>query len=96
MNEYVSVDDIVKRYTFHAMEKAEKEISQILYEVKKHNEDMIPASVLEDIKAEIEYLKMHRAKYLTDENELCISALDVLEIIDKYMDSCISARGKND
>lgn len=53
MSEYVSVDDIVKRYKFHAMEKAEKEISQIIYEVKKHNEDMIPVSELEEIKAEI-------------------------------------------
>ena len=53
-SEYVSVEDIVKRYMFHAEAKAGEEISQIINEVKKHNEAMIPKSVLEDIKAEIE------------------------------------------
>ena len=55
-SKYVSVEAIVKRYMFHAEEKAGKEISQIINEVEKHNEAMIPISILEDIKSEIEDL----------------------------------------
>ena len=40
-NKYVAVDDIVKRYLFHAEDRASQEISQILYEVKKYDEDDI-------------------------------------------------------
>ncbi len=36
-DKFVAVDDIVKRYLFHAEDRAEKEISQILYEVKKYS-----------------------------------------------------------
>ena len=40
-DKYVAVDDIVKRYLFHAEDRASQEISQILYEVKKYDEDDI-------------------------------------------------------
>ena len=85
MNGYVSIDDIVKRYIYHAEEKAGKEISQIIYEVKKHNEDMIPVSELWTIRKEIENLP--KLYPYTDHVDNYIKTSDVLKIIDKYMES---------
>lgn len=82
MSEYVSVDDIVKRYKFHAEDKA-KEISQIIYEVKKHNENMIPVSKLYDIRNEIQNLT--KLYPYTDHAESYCKTSEVLQILAKYI-----------
>jgi len=41
-------------------------------------------SILDKIRAEIEWLKLHKAEFLTSDNKICIDSQEVLDIIDKY------------
>jgi hypothetical protein len=40
--------------------------------------------VLDKIRAEIEYLRLHKAEFLTSDSKVCIDSQKVLNIIDKY------------
>ena len=42
------------------------------------------ASALDKIRAEIEWLKLHKAEFLTSDNKVCIDSQEVLDIIDHY------------
>ena len=42
-------------------------------------------SVLDKVRAEIEQLRLHKAKFITSDGEVCIDSQEVLNIIDKYM-----------
>ena len=42
------------------------------------------SDVLDEIKAEIEQLRLHKAQFLTNDNKVCIDSQDVLNVIDKY------------
>ena len=41
-------------------------------------------AVLEQIRAEIEQLRIYKAQFLTNDNKVCIDSREVLDIIDKY------------
>lgn len=53
-----------------------------LYSVIKQK--YIEREVLDRIRAEIEWLKSHRAQFLTSDNKVCIDSQEVLNVIDKY------------
>lgn len=42
------------------------------------------SDVLDKIRAEIEWLKLHKAEFLTSDNKVCIDSQEVLDIIDHY------------
>lgn len=42
------------------------------------------SKVLEQIRAEIEQLRIYKAQFLTNDNKVCIDSREVLDIIDKY------------
>ena len=39
---------------------------------------------LEQMRSEIEQLRLHKAEFLTNDNKVCIDSQEVLDIIDKY------------
>lgn len=41
-------------------------------------------NILDEIRAEIEQLSLHKAQYLTSDNKVCIDSQAVLDILDKY------------
>lgn len=44
----------------------------------------IKSDVLDKIRSEIEWLRLHRAEFLTSDNKICIDSQEVFDIIDKY------------
>ncbi len=50
----------------------------------KINNNSNTNELLEKISAEIEWLKLHRAQFLTYDNKICIDSQAVLDIIYKY------------
>lgn len=50
--------------------------------IEEKNENII--EVLEQIRAEIEQLRLHKAQFVTNDNKVCIDSQEVLDIIDKY------------
>lgn len=48
------------------------------------SEQEIVKPYLDEIRAEIEQLRLHKAQYLTSDNKVCIDSQAVLDIIDKY------------
>lgn len=54
------------------------------FDAERMIRDMPTVDVLEEIRAEIEQLRIHKAEYLTSDNKVCIDSQAVLDIIDKY------------
>ena len=60
----------------------------IKHEVEHHLTDYRPLEIigngipLDDVKAEIEQLRLHKAEFLTSDNKVCIDSQAVLEILD--------------
>lgn len=40
--------------------------------------------ILDNIRTEIEQLRLHKAQFITSDNKICIDSQEVLDIIDKY------------
>lgn len=60
-----------------------EEKSAIVIEQLRADRDRL-LNVLDEIRTEIERLKLHKAKYITNDYEVCIDSQAVLDIIDKY------------
>ena len=62
-------------------------INDIVYDVSElvKERDKKQGSVLEQIRAEIEQLRLHKSQFITSDNKVCIDSQDVLNIIDKYI-----------
>jgi len=56
-------------------------ISKTDYEARL-KADMV--DILGQIRTEIEWLRLHKAEFLTSNNKVCIDSQEVLDIIDKY------------
>lgn len=68
-------------YLTHAEDLNDNKIYQ---EHKLILELLEQGSILDKIKAEIEQLRLHKAKFLTNDNKVCIDSQAVIDIIYKY------------
>lgn len=74
-----------KLYDDESEEITEQKLSIIDYINAYTDEGVTTADdVLDKIRAEIEQLKLHKARFLTNDNKVCIDSQEVLNIIDKY------------